>query len=132
MSYLACHEGEGPVSVREIAADQGLPPKYLEQLCGSLKAAGLIQAVRGAAGGYVLARPAAEVRLWDIYEVLEGELTPVQCLHDPQVCTNTKQGRCPTREMWLQMSEAVKQVLRQCTLAEFATAGRCSCLERKS
>ena len=128
MSYLACHHGEGPVSVREIADDQGLPTKYLEQLCATLKAAGLIEAVRGAGGGYVLAREPEQIRVWDIYRVLEGELEAVSCLRDQHVCSNEK--TCPTREMWLQMTEAMKQVLEQSTLAQFATEGRCSCLGR--
>ncbi|MGE5531485.1 MAG: RrF2 family transcriptional regulator [Bacteroidota bacterium] len=128
MSYLACHHGEPPVSVREIAEEQGLPTKYLEQLCAALKAAGLIEAVRGAGGGYVLARDPGQIKMWDIYEVLEGELTSVSCLHGPHLCSNEK--TCPTREMWLQMTEAMKQVLEQSTLAQFATENRCSCLGR--
>lgn len=128
MSYLACHHGQGPVSVRAMAEAQGLPIKYLEQVCAVLKAAGLIRATRGAGGGYALTRPPAEIRLWDLYEVLEGELAPVECLHDPQVCTN--RGECPTRGMWLQMTEAMKQVLQQQSLADFAAEGRCSCLGR--
>ena len=128
MSYLACHHGEGPISVREIADDQGLPTKYLEQLCATLKSAGLIDSVRGAGGGYVLAKDPAEIKMWDIYRVLEGELTSVSCLHGPHVCSSEK--GCPTRDMGLQMTEAMKQVLEQSTLAQFATENRCSCLGR--
>ena len=128
MSYLASRYGQGPASAREIAQTQGLPSKYLEQLLAILKAAGLITSVRGAGGGYALSRAPEQIKLWDVYEVLEGELSPVECLHDPAVCRNRPE--CPTRGMWLQMTEAMKQVLEQSTLAEFATEGPCSCLGR--
>ena len=128
MSYLACRHGQGPSSAREIAAGQGLPAKYLEQLLATLKSAGLVKSLRGAGGGYVLTRPPAEIRLWEIYEVLEGELSPVNCLYDPEVCPNEQQ--CPTRGMWLQMTEALKQVLEQNTLEDFASEGPCNCLGR--
>jgi len=128
MSYLASRHGQGPASVREIAQAQGLPSKYLEQLLARLKAAELITSARGAGGGYALSRAPEQIQLWEVYEVLEGELSPVECLHDPAVCRNRKE--CPTRGMWRQMTEAMKQVLQQSTLAEFATEGPCSCLRR--
>lgn len=128
MSYLACHHAGGPVSVREVAQDQALPLKYLEHLCATLKAAGLVKAVRGSGGGYILARDPENINLWEIYRVLEGELTPVECLHDPHVCRS--EGDCPTRELWAQMSGAMRQVLEQSTLAEVARDGRCNCLGR--
>jgi len=128
LGYLASRYGQGPASVREIAQAQGLPAKYLEQLLSILKAAELITSARGAGGGYVLSRPPEQIRLWDVYEVLEGELSPVECLHDPEVCRNRPQ--CPTRGMWRQMTEAMRKVLERSTLAEFATEGPCSCLGR--
>lgn len=129
MSYLACHHAQGPVSLREVAVDQALPLKYLEHLCAALKAAGLIKSVRGAGGGYALVLEPDAISLWDIYRVLEGELTTVDCLQDGHGCRSD--GDCPTREVWAQMSEAVKQVLEQSKLADVARDGRCNCLVRK-
>lgn len=126
MSYLACHQSQGPVSIREVAQDQALPVKYLEHLCSALKAAGLIIAVRGAGGGYRLARAPEAISLWDIYRVLEGELKPVRCLGTAHVCQS--EGDCPTRELWAQMSGAMQQVLEHRTLADVAREGRCSCI----
>lgn len=69
---LAMHEGAGPVSLKLIAERQGLSEHYLEQLVAPLRKAGLVNSVRGAQGGYVLGRPAAQVSVGDILRVLEG------------------------------------------------------------
>lgn len=69
---LAMNEGAGPVSLKMIAERQGLSEHYLEQLVAPLRKAGLVNSVRGAQGGYVLSRPAAQVSVGDILRVLEG------------------------------------------------------------
>lgn len=74
MFELAMHEGAGPVSLKLIAERQNLSEHYLEQLAAPLRKAGLVSSVRGAQGGYVLARPAAEISVGDILRVLEGPL----------------------------------------------------------
>ncbi|WP_333865203.1 RrF2 family transcriptional regulator, partial [Chitinophaga sp.] len=60
MIFLARKAGEGPQSLKTIAED-GLPEQYLEQLLGALRRSGLVTTVRGAAGGYRIARPASEI-----------------------------------------------------------------------
>jgi Rrf2 family cysteine metabolism transcriptional repressor len=69
---LGLREGAGPVSVREMAGDVGVSEHYLEQVMAQLRRAGLVQATRGASGGYELARPAAELRLADFLRALDG------------------------------------------------------------
>ena len=122
MLQLALQYGQGPLSVREIAEQQGLPEKYLEQLVASLKAGGLVRAVRGASGGYVLAQPPAELTLSDIFRVLEGSLAPVECVEEGEVCP--QQAECATRDVWLQLAEAWLEVLEHTTLEDLAENSR--------
>lgn len=68
--YIAYNAGTGPISSRDIAAKQGLPPRYLEQLMQKLVRAGILRGVRGPNGGYVLARERRRVTVGDICDVL--------------------------------------------------------------
>ena len=81
MHYLAQHEHEGPQSLNRIAST-GIPKQYLEQLLGSLRRNGFIRAVRGASGGYQIAKPPAEISLLDIIDAMEGPLALCDCISD--------------------------------------------------
>jgi Rrf2 family protein len=105
-----------PVSLRTVAQEEHLPRKYLERLFALLKAAGLVRAVRGAGGGYVLTRLAGEIPLLEIFEVLEGPPDPVECLQPGALCPH--EDRCPTRDLWQEVSDAVSAVLAGHTLAD--------------
>lgn len=73
MLELAAHFGSGePVRVRRIAERHGVPPRFLVQILLQLKGAGLVASVRGAAGGYQLIKPPAEVSLGQVMEIIDG------------------------------------------------------------
>lgn len=76
---LALHEMEGAVSTTSIAKRQEISESYLEQLIRSMKKAGLVDSIRGAGGGYKLARPASKISVGDILRALEGSLDAVSC-----------------------------------------------------
>ena len=69
---LGLHCETEAVSIQSIAARQGLSDSYLEQLMAKLKKAGLVTSIRGASGGYYLAKPASEISVGDILRALEG------------------------------------------------------------
>lgn len=73
-----------PVTVEEIAAEQGVPPNYLVQILPDLKAARIVRSVRGKSGGYLLARPAAEITLGDVLRCVHGAVFDTPALRDPQ------------------------------------------------
>ncbi|HEY9766850.1 MAG TPA: Rrf2 family transcriptional regulator [Chroococcales cyanobacterium] len=79
MLVLAMEYGQGPVMVRKIAERENLPVSYLEQLLAQLRKAGLVSAMRGATGGYALARPPEEVTVLDVFVALEGPLELIDC-----------------------------------------------------
>ena len=116
MLDLAAHHNQGPTPLREIAKRQDLSVKYLEQLIIPLKAAGYIRSVRGARGGYTLARKPDKISVGQIIKVLEGGLSLVDCVEDPKVCEREK--NCPTRDIWLRMSERLMEELSSLTLSD--------------
>jgi Rrf2 family protein len=116
MLDLAAHHDQGPTPLREIAKRQDLSVKYLEQLIIPLKAAGYIRSVRGARGGYTLARKPDKISIGQIIKVLEGGLSLVDCVEDPKVCERERD--CPTRDIWLRMSERLMEELSSLTLRD--------------
>ena len=79
MIDLARYSEVEPVSINSIAARQNISERYLEQLVALLRKAGLVKSIRGATGGYILAKDAAEISVGDILRALEGSLEPVKC-----------------------------------------------------
>jgi len=116
MLDLALNSGEGPVLLREIARRQEVSEKYLEHSITTLRKAGLVRSIRGARGGYVLAKLPSQIRLSEIMEVLEGSMAPVECVDDPQVCQRAQ--LCVTRDIWAEMKEAIDNILESITLQD--------------
>jgi Rrf2 family protein len=116
MLDLAAHHDEGPIPLKKIAKRQDLSVKYLEQLMIPLKAAGLIRSVRGANGGYILARKPEAINVGQILEILEGSLSLVDCVEDPEICEREQQ--CPTRDIWLRMSQRLMEELSALSLQD--------------
>jgi Rrf2 family protein len=116
MLDLAVNFSKNPVLLRDIAKRQGLSQKYLEQLISALRKAGLVRSIRGARGGYVLAKPPSEIRLSEIMDVLEGSMAPVDCVDDPQVCSRA--SFCVTRDIWVKVKEAIDNIFESITLQE--------------
>jgi Rrf2 family protein len=116
MLDLAAHHDEGPTPLREIARRQDLSVKYLEQLIIPLKAAGFIRSVRGARGGYILAKKPERISVGQIIETLEGGMALVDCVQDPKTCE--RESQCLTREIWLRMSERLMEELSSLSLRD--------------
>jgi len=83
MYELARHYGDGPVSIKEIAAEQQFSDAYLEQLFASLKKAGLVRSLRGARGGYQLAKEPDQISVGEIIDALEGPIEFSACVGGP-------------------------------------------------
>jgi Rrf2 family cysteine metabolism transcriptional repressor len=118
MFDLAQHFGQGPISLKSVAERQGLSEHYLQQLIAVLRKAGLVKSVRGAQGGYVLAREPEEIRVLDIIRVLEGPITPVECVGDEEVQNCNKAAFCITRNVWEKVRKSIEEVLDSISLAD--------------
>ena len=125
MLDIALNSGGGAVSLRDAARRQEISDKYLEQIVTQLSRDGLVRSVRGAAGGYLLTRPAEAYTVGDILRCVEGSLAPVSCAEDAGCCERF--GQCVTVEVWDRIAQAVNQVVDDITLADLVTRHREKC-----
>jgi Rrf2 family protein len=120
---LALHYGEGPVQSHAIAARQGLPEPYLNQLMASLRRAGLVTSKRGPSGGHRLARPPGQIRLREAFEVLEGSAAPWECVEVNDPACAYAPG-CGLRPVWMAIKAATEGVLDRLTLEDLSGQAR--------
>ena len=116
LTVLARRHGQGPTQVREIAREESLSAKYLEQLLGRLRAGGLVKSVRGARGGYQLAHEPRAITVREVLVVLEGSLAPVGCVDPSGACRD--EAACTAHAVWAGLHETVLAYLGSYTLAD--------------
>ena len=110
MADVARHDGESPVSVREIARRQDISEKYMEQIISVLSRAGLLRSVRGAQGGYHLARPCEEITVGMILRATEGDLAPAECVsRSAHHCGRSDD--CPSHAVFTRVYSEINQVI---------------------
>lgn len=107
-----------PVSIGCIATRQKLSERYLEQLFALLKKAGLVKSIRGASGGYVLARNASEISVGDVLRALEGSLEPVRCaaFYSEGGCMASEE--CVTKYVWQRINDSINKTVNEIKLDE--------------
>ena len=121
---LGLQGGDAPVSLKAVAEAEGLPLAYLERIAALLKKADLVSATRGAHGGYVLARPAAEITMDQVVLALEGAIAPMDCFFDDRegrvLCSHGDgdHQHCATKLLWTRVQMGVIRSLQRTTLAE--------------
>jgi Rrf2 family cysteine metabolism transcriptional repressor len=124
MVALAHNYGVGPMSIAAVARESSVPYAYLEQLIVPLRRAGLVESKRGAQGGYQLTRPPEEVRIGDVYRVMEGPVAPMECVSEneaDQTCPLI--DGCETRPVWLKVRDSIASALDSMTLADLVQQG---------
>jgi Rrf2 family protein len=107
---------DGPVKGEAIAAAQGIPLRFLENILAELRHAGLVQSQRGAEGGYWLARPAAEVKIADVIRAVEGPLASVRSERPEELAY--RGAAEPLRDVWVALRANIREVLEVVTLAD--------------
>lgn len=124
MVDLALHTDEGLVSRRDIATRQGISADYVAQLFRRLRAAGLVEGVKGPGGGYRLVRDATTICVGDVVRAAEGSIGVTDCVAsgDDPACRLVEE--CVTRAVWQQVSQAVERVLDGITLAKLCDAAQ--------
>ena len=122
---LGRRDGQPPVSLKAVAEQERLPLAYLERIAALLKKAGLLTATRGAHGGYLLARPPAEITMDAVVLALEGAIAPMDCFFDDREgrvsCAHHEeqaQHHCATKLLWTRVQLGVIKSLQGTTLAE--------------
>jgi Rrf2 family transcriptional regulator, cysteine metabolism repressor len=114
MLHLALHHGGAPVPVADIAECEQISRKYLQQLMGSMRRAGLVRVIMGPHGGFELARSPAQISIGAILRAAEGEVVLMHCLQADRVCPRTR--RCLSRRIWESASRVLNDFLDSQTL----------------
>lgn len=115
---IAVYGEEETVSLQSIAKRQQISERYLEQLVASLKKAGLVTSIRGAQGGYKLAKQAAEISVGDILRALEGSLEAVACADNQNEGSCIGAERCVTRLVWKQINDSIRNAVDTLMLSQ--------------
>ena len=114
---LAEHQGDGFVSLKDIAARQEISKKYLEQIVAMLNRPDILRTNRGYQGGYRLAKPASEYTVGDILRITEGGLSPVACL-DSDAAHCERAENCATLPVWQGLYKVINEYLDSKTLQD--------------
>jgi Rrf2 family protein len=111
---LAYNYGRGPVLLKDIAKRQDISEKYLSKIIILLRSAGIVTSFRGAKGGYTLTNAPSEVKMKQVVEALEGDVSLIDCVKDQKTCPRIE--KCPTRDFWCGMEQAMNAYLESETL----------------
>ncbi len=110
--------GEGPVKGERLSQAQDIPLKFLENILGELKHAGLVRSQRGAEGGYWLGRPPEEISIADVIRAVEGPLASVRG-ESPEALSFSGSAQ-PLGTLWIAVRANLRQVLENVTIADVA------------
>jgi len=125
LQELATQQADGPTRARDLAVNNVIPLKFLEQILLSLRCAGIVHSRRGRQGGYSLARPPEEITLGEVVRILDGPLAPISCAGGTadEPCTCPDEASCGLRLVMIQVRDAVADILDNTTLADVAHGG---------
>ncbi|MEA3464601.1 MAG: Rrf2 family transcriptional regulator [Thermodesulfobacteriota bacterium] len=128
MVRLNLERKDSPISIREISQHENISLTYLEQLFAKLRRAQLVTSVRGPGGGYILARPAAEILVDQIIDSVEETLIPVACMDEFGNCNCSDQ--CVTHTVWQELGERIRSFLASVSVEDLTRDARNN-IERK-
>lgn len=111
-----------PVSIKEISTRENISLNYLEQLFVKLRRGEIVKSVRGPGGGYLLARPAAEIRVDEIIDTVEETLVPVSCMDADGSCKCNSE--CATQSVWQGLGNQIRSFLSSMTLEDLTKDGQ--------
>lgn len=123
MIDLAQYSEQETVSISSIAQRQKISESYLEQLVAKLKKAGLVVSIRGAAGGYRLARPASGISVGDVLRALEGDVRAVICTAQTEEGCEGEE-LCVTKYVWQRINESIEKTVDEMMLDQLVAESR--------
>ena len=118
MLNLALHHngGQKATILKNVSNEEEISIRYLEQIIIPLKINKLVKSIRGAGGGYILARDPADIKLSEILHALEGSCCLVECVEDDDYCERTP--TCPTHEVWAEASSMLQNYFENISLQD--------------
>ena len=117
--HLARRIDDGPVTGREIAAQERLPGDYVEQIMLKLRRSGIVKSTRGAHGGYALARRPDEISVHDVISAAEHSTFEVHCTSHPvEEARCSSSHDCSIRPVWMLLQRRIDDVLQSVRLSD--------------
>lgn len=116
MLELAENYGKKPLPLKDIARQQEISVKFLEQIMTVLRAAGLVKSVRGFKGGYSLAKDPNQIKISDCFDCLEGPVAIIDCIDNKNSCHRSPD--CVARLLWSQIQASIRNILESTTLQD--------------
>ena len=107
MADLASFKDKGPISLNEISLRQNISLAYLEQIFLKLKNNKLVRSSRGSSGGYVLEKPASEIKLSNIIYAVNEEVKTLNCKKNSKRGCNNRSTKCITHNLWDQLDQHI-------------------------
>ena len=107
MADLASNTNAGPISLTEISLRQNISLAYLEQIFIKLKNKKLVKSSRGATGGYILEKPASEIKLSNIIFAVDEEVKMLNCKKNSKKGCNNKSTKCITHNLWDELDQHI-------------------------
>jgi len=124
MIDLAMHDNGEYTCLKDISERQGITVKYLEQIVSSLNKAGFLRSMRGNNGGHKLAKKPYEYKVGDILRVMEGDLSPVECLAGGSDVSCPRAYECPTISFWKGLDDVINNYVDKFTLQDLIDQGK--------
>ena len=125
LADMASFDKSKPISLRDISLRQNISLQYLEQIFLKLKNNKLVKSSRGANGGYVLEKPASEIRLLNIIDAVDEEVRTLNCKKNSKKGCNNKSTKCITHNLWDQLDQHINGFFEKVKLQDLAkTAGK--------
>ena len=118
MADLASNINTGPISLREISLRQNISVAYLEQIFIKLKKRRLVKSSRGATGGYLLERPASEIKISNIIFAVDEEVRMLNCKKNSKKGCNNKSTKCITHNLWDDLETHINNFFEKNTLKD--------------
>ncbi len=123
MADLASNVKDEPISLTEISLRQNISLAYLEQIFLKLKNNKLVRSSRGANGGYVLEKPASEIKLSNIIYAVDEEVKTLNCKKNSKRGCNNKSTKCITHNLWDQLDQHIIGFFEKVKLQDLAKLG---------
>ena len=118
MADLASNQELKPVSLNDISLRQNISLAYLEQIFIKLKNKKLVKSLRGKAGGYILDRPAAEIKISNIIQAVDEEVKMLNCKKSSKKGCNNKSTKCITHNLWDQLDQHINSFFEKVKLQD--------------
>jgi len=121
---LAVHYHLGPIPAKAISQREDISILYLERILGRLRKFGLVDAIRGPGGGYILSKKPGEIRVIDILKAVGEPISPICYLDDQKKEGCPRSGVCSARLLWEGLGEKIRQFLEETTLEDIQKGTR--------